>query len=120
MTCRGAVPLIEPAGATARSASAGVAAELGNLVVNVPAEGRPEGGAGRGIEGLHVALSREATVRPQRALPACGSGAKSMCMTTRRGVGWLTSVNPASAKMLRLPTNISPQTACFPGGNTMG
>ncbi len=32
-----------------------------------------------------------------------------MRITTRRRVGWLTSVNPAAAKMLRLPTRTSPQ-----------
>ena len=36
-------------------------------------------------------------------------------MTTRRGVGRLTSANPASAKMPRLPTYSSPQLNSWPG-----
>ena len=38
-----------------------------------------------------------------------------MRMTTRRSVGRLTSVNPAAAKMLRLPTWSSPHVTSLPG-----
>ena len=60
--------------------------------------------------------------RHERTLPGCFPDGKSMRMTTWRAVGWgwLTSVNPASMKTLRLPTNISPQTAFLPGGRTVG
>jgi len=37
-----------------------------------------------------------------------------MRITTRRGVDWLTSANPASAKLLRLPTWSSPQVIFRP------
>ena len=48
---------------------------------------------------------------PRRSRRPCPSDlqAKSIRITTRRSVGWLTSSKPASAKMLRLPTCISPQ-----------
>ncbi len=45
---------------------------------------------------------------------------KSIRITTRRGVGWLTSVKPASAKTLRAPTCSSPQTISLPGSVSIG
>jgi hypothetical protein len=45
---------------------------------------------------------------------------KSMRITTRLGVGLLTSANPAAAKMLRLPTWSSPQTISCPGWVVIG
>ena len=38
-----------------------------------------------------------------------------MRITTRRRVGWLTSANPAAAKMLRLLTRSSSQVISCPG-----
>ena len=43
-----------------------------------------------------------------------------MRITTRRGVGWVTSVKPAASKMLRLPTWISSQLICCPGFVSIG
>ena len=40
---------------------------------------------------------------------------KSIRITTRRRVGWLTSSKPAAANMLRLPTLSSPQVTSWPG-----
>ena len=47
-------------------------------------------------------------------------GQKSIRMTSRRSVGWLTSWKPASAKMLRLPTFNSPHVTSCPGSVSIG
>jgi hypothetical protein len=44
----------------------------------------------------------------------------SIRITTRLGVGLLTSAKPAAAKMLRLPTWSSPQVISFPGSVSIG
>jgi len=59
--------------------------------------------------------------RSRRELePAVGGAYKSMRITTRRTVGRLTSVKPAAAKMLRLPTWSSPQVISRPGSVSIG
>jgi hypothetical protein len=45
---------------------------------------------------------------------------RSIRITTRLSVGWLTSMNPASAKTLRLPTFNSPQVMSSPGWTSIG
>ncbi len=48
------------------------------------------------------------------------SVSKSIRITTRRGVGRLTSSNPAAANMLRVPTWSSPQVMSSPGWVSIG
>jgi hypothetical protein len=55
-----------------------------------------------------------------RTLTSAGYCVKSTRITTRRGLGRLTSVKPASAKTWRLPTYSSPQVISLPGWVIIG
>lgn len=55
-----------------------------------------------------------------RELAAPQPGRKSIRMTTRRAVGWVICVNPASSKTCRAPTWTSPQVISLPGWVIMG
>ncbi len=62
---------------------------------------------GRGVRGLMGSY--------ERMVPACWSAQRSMRMTARRGLGWLSSAKPTSANTSWLPTWRSPQVMSLPG-----
>ena len=65
------------------------------------------------------AAGRRGTCSRPRA-GAAPRAQKSMRITTRRTVGWLTSSKPAAAKMLRLPTCSSTRHDVLPGSVIIG
>src|ERR1700691_2190112 len=78
---------------------------------------RPSAAGARDEPEVHVAwrsachLDRAAPTARALARPAH----RSILITTRRLVGRVTSLNPAAAKALRLPTWSSPEVIVFPG-----
>ena len=69
---------------------------------------------------LDVYWNRLGDMDCESALPPVAAHQNSTRITTRLGVGRLTSLNPAAAKMLRLPTWSSPQVISCPGSVIIG
>jgi len=67
-----------------------------------------------------LAASADDPALPSRTASGGPAGPKSTRITTRRGVGWLTWVKPASAKTWRAPTCSSPQVISLPGWVIIG